>query len=230
MDIPSYLLGKKAGGGGSSSEHIQYDVMPTADATTVGKIVQYTGATDSTYTNGYFYIGTTDGEATPTYSWENIEVQANGGGGTPTYVISNESSTTDWQPVVDYYVANNCLPNIFLPGRGVLYSFVLSGREYYFEFRYTARNSFNWSTYSEPRYGVKLTVSNNIVTRVDTWNDPQAVDLRSYNDRWGVGFGNVLTTGNTASFTPTGDYNPATKKYVDDSIASAITTTLGGSY
>lgn len=35
---------------------------------------------------------------------------------------------------------------------------------------------------------------------------------------------------NSVAYTPTGDYNPATKKYVDDSIASAITTTLGGSY
>lgn len=40
----------------------------------------------------------------------------------------------------------------------------------------------------------------------------------------------VLTTTNTTSFTPSGDYQPATKKYVDDAIASAITTTLGGNY
>lgn len=40
----------------------------------------------------------------------------------------------------------------------------------------------------------------------------------------------VLTKRNTDSYTPTGNYNPATKKYVDDSIAAAITTTLGGSY
>ena len=41
---------------------------------------------------------------------------------------------------------------------------------------------------------------------------------------------NFLSKTNTTSYTPTGDYHPATKKYVDDSIASAITTTLGGSY
>lgn len=40
----------------------------------------------------------------------------------------------------------------------------------------------------------------------------------------------VLTLGNYNSYTPTSDYNPATKKYVDDSIASAIGTALGGSY
>ena len=37
----------------------------------------------------------------------------------------------------------------------------------------------------------------------------------------------VLTKTNTTSFTPTGDYHPATKKYVDDSI-SGFSTTLSG--
>ena len=41
---------------------------------------------------------------------------------------------------------------------------------------------------------------------------------------------NLLTKINTSSYTPTSDYNPATKKYVDDSISSAITDALGGSY
>ena len=44
------------------------------------------------------------------------------------------------------------------------------------------------------------------------------------------GRGHITTWGNTNQIVPTGDYNPATKKYVDDAIASAITTTLGGSY
>nr|DAT77104.1 MAG TPA: hypothetical protein [Caudoviricetes sp.] len=35
---------------------------------------------------------------------------------------------------------------------------------------------------------------------------------------------------NTEEYIPIGDYNPSTKKYVDDSIKSAITDTLGGSY
>lgn len=44
------------------------------------------------------------------------------------------------------------------------------------------------------------------------------------------GFLPYLSKKNNNSYTPTADYNPATKKYVDDSIAAAITTTLGGSY
>lgn len=40
----------------------------------------------------------------------------------------------------------------------------------------------------------------------------------------------ALRANNNESFTPTGLYNPATKKYVDDSISAAITTTLGGNF
>lgn len=39
-----------------------------------------------------------------------------------------------------------------------------------------------------------------------------------------------LTKNNTTSYTPTSDYNPATKKYVDDAITTAITDALGGNY
>lgn len=41
---------------------------------------------------------------------------------------------------------------------------------------------------------------------------------------------NFLKKDNTAAYTPTQNYNPATKKYVDDSIASNITTVLNASY
>lgn len=58
----------------SKQDVIQYSTMPTASASTVGKIVQYIGTTDSNYKNGYFYIGITDGGATPTYSWQYLNV------------------------------------------------------------------------------------------------------------------------------------------------------------
>lgn len=40
----------------------------------------------------------------------------------------------------------------------------------------------------------------------------------------------VLTKTNTTSYTPSANYHPATKKYVDDSITSAITTALESDY
>ncbi len=39
-----------------------------------------------------------------------------------------------------------------------------------------------------------------------------------------------LPTDNEYSYTPTSNYHPATKKYVDDSITTAITSALGGNY
>lgn len=71
MDLFSYLLAGNSSGGGK----IQYDVMPTPDETTLGKIIQYVGETNETYTNGYFYIGISDNEENPTYSWQQIDVQ-----------------------------------------------------------------------------------------------------------------------------------------------------------
>ena len=51
---------------------IQYSVMPTASSENVGDIIQFTGTTDSTYTNGYFYKCVNN---SGTYSWENIDIQ-----------------------------------------------------------------------------------------------------------------------------------------------------------
>ena len=57
---------------------IQVATMPTAAATKLGKVYQYIGATTTIapiYTHNYFYECVSDGEATPTYSWERKDVQ-----------------------------------------------------------------------------------------------------------------------------------------------------------
>lgn len=53
---------------------VQVTSLPTASASEVGKIYQFTGTT-GTYTNGYFYKCVSDGAASPTYSWVQVEVQ-----------------------------------------------------------------------------------------------------------------------------------------------------------
>lgn len=53
----------------------QYEQMPVASADIVNQIVQYSGATGATYTNGYFYKCVSDGQNPATYSWELIDVQ-----------------------------------------------------------------------------------------------------------------------------------------------------------
>ena len=57
---------------------IQVTELPTASEDELNKIYQFTGETTADYTNGYFYKCISDGAVTPTYSWENIPVQAGG--------------------------------------------------------------------------------------------------------------------------------------------------------
>lgn len=55
----------------------QYSTMPTAGALYTTRSIQYIGATDQNYTNGYFYISVYNGS---TYSWSRIDVQPSNNG------------------------------------------------------------------------------------------------------------------------------------------------------
>lgn len=68
--------------GHNVGETIQVSIMPTATADNSGAIVQYVGATNANYINGYFYKCVSDGGVTPAYSWEKMQV-SDGGDGTP---------------------------------------------------------------------------------------------------------------------------------------------------
>lgn len=59
-----------------------------------------------------------------------------------------------------------------------------------------------------------------IITAVDTSQKRQFYTT-SYGNNSSRNTNQVLTTDNTYEYTPTGDYNPATKKYVDDTVAGA---------
>lgn len=61
---------------------IQTATMPTASEDELDHIYQYMGETTATFTQGYFYKCVSDGEDPATYSWQNINVQSGGGGGT----------------------------------------------------------------------------------------------------------------------------------------------------
>ena len=74
--------------------------------------------------------------------------------------------------------------------------------------------------------GSKCTVT----TKYSSTGAPQNIQVSfDYEDGF-VSKDNVLTKTNTKSFTPSANYHPATKKYVDDSITAAITTTLESEY
>ena len=61
-----------------------------------------------------------------------------------------------------------------------------------------------------------------LVTTFDYSNLVNNNDFNSYKTDVTNKFNNYLSTSNTMSYTPTSNYNPATKKYVDDSINDSI--------
>jgi len=67
-----------AASGEDSGQKIQVIELPTADATSLGKIYQYIGATTDTLVNGFFYQCIFDNGV---YQWIGKAVQAGGGGG-----------------------------------------------------------------------------------------------------------------------------------------------------
>ena len=77
-----------------------------------------------------------------------------------------------------------------------------------------------WLTEGCVRIDVKFT--NGVVTSVNT-----SCNSTSYSEQYKLP---VLGTGGQEVFTPTTDYQPATKKYVDDTITAAITAALEGEY
>ena len=79
------LSGNKSASDLKLQGEMQFTAMPTAGADYLGKVVQFLGATDSTYTHGYYYECVSDGASTPTYSWSQTNVQPSSGGGTSDY-------------------------------------------------------------------------------------------------------------------------------------------------
>lgn len=71
-------------GGGGGGQIIQVDELPEPSAELEGVIYEYVGDDDDPLVNGYFYQCVSDGEATPTYSWEqkNVQPGSSGGGST----------------------------------------------------------------------------------------------------------------------------------------------------
>lgn len=71
----------------AKQDSFQFTTMPTAAATyATGKVYQFIGTTDSTYTHGYFYECK---ESSGSYAWEAVNVQSGGsGGGSTTKAIT----------------------------------------------------------------------------------------------------------------------------------------------
>ena len=99
------LYGAPANGGGGGGGSIQVDTLPEASLEYKDKIVQYTGATTETLTNGYFYkcvehTETAGDTITVTYGWDNIPVmEVDSGGGLALSTTETVIGTYDGKPL-----------------------------------------------------------------------------------------------------------------------------------
>ena len=89
IDVPTNKMYRYAGVADgyvciNEGQIVQVDTLPTAVSTLENKILQYVGATDSTYTNGFFYKCVEDSENPGTYKWDAVSVQEGGSGGSGT--------------------------------------------------------------------------------------------------------------------------------------------------
>ena len=73
-------------------DKFRYSTMPTASVDYLNKIVEYIGATDSTYTNGYFYQCRFDGT---NYEWVQKNIQPSGGSTGGDGVVDGYYNSTD---------------------------------------------------------------------------------------------------------------------------------------
>ena len=77
----------------------QYTTMPTASASNAGTVAQYTGTTNATYTNGYFYVCNT------TYSDASATISQTVGSGLTDLAVDVETFESEEQPTGDETVS-----------------------------------------------------------------------------------------------------------------------------
>ena len=180
---------------GSVSSDIQYTTMPTASADNLGKVVQYIGTTTSSYTKGFFYTCTSQVESNvTTYSWQPISVE-----------------NDEIQKITSENIYINTLPNgLYLIGSGI---------------------NANTNVYQKSTSTNSLTIVGYGILLVNEYRTRKTGlvfqrcfihDVELSNTIYTLDLSTVLHNNNTTVYTPVNDYNPATKKYVDDSITNKI--------
>lgn len=198
----------------------QYSTMPTASAVNLGQIVQYTGVTDSTYTQGHFYTCVSDGQTVPTYSWQEISF-----GEKEYYIYSwNSKKASDLETLNEWYqeYKEGKTPKIYLCPNET-HNQVLPLSKLFnntLQFGEVNTTSITGNTSVKEIKTIYLNVSNG-----------EVIDFtyRNYNYYLLQKGGTYYPIDNTTSFTPTNNYNLVHKKYVDDTaLATVVADKLTG--
>jgi len=203
----------------SGGQTIQYSTMPTASAENLGQIVQYTGTNTGTapiYLNSHFYKCVSDGASTPTYSWKHLYADH--------IFISGTSDLAGWQEFIGAFRDGNAkfMPVYYGDRRTVFNNGNFNNSQTSFWSEWITIPSSYQNTNGDIRYlRIDVDLSNGLVTNVRKIQDKYftlAYKASSTSDF--STFGSPLATNNTYSYTPSSNYHPATKKYVDDKLSS----------
>lgn len=191
----------------------QLDPMPAPSEDLLNKIVQYKGTTTGNYTQGYFYKCVSDGASVPAYSWELVNVQD-----LSNYLAKDNSSIynpiSDYNPATKKYVDDEVgTKQNIIDSTHKLSADLIDDSSTTNKF-VTASDKTNWNskgTYSKPSGGIPST---DLASGVQTSLGKADTALQSSD------LDNYLSKTNTTSYTPSANYHPATKKYVDDNIVN----------
>lgn len=239
MDMMSYLMGKNSGGSGKGAKIEVVTELPETGESNVIYLVPKQDEDENNVFDEYLYvndewelIGTTDIDLSNYYTKSEID-----GKFPPIYVLNTTDELSDGDKSFGNNEKNQFSTIITdayakgFMGITVLLISTTSGRTYTF---YSSNQITNRS------FPVLVTD----YVQSNRGNQMQKVYIRRLNavGSWdndvftcssltcGSTSANLLTSDNSTAYNVSNNYTPAHKKYVDDSIAAAITTTLGGSF
>ena len=252
MDTTSYLLGKKAGGSGGTSDYSDLTNKPSINSVTLSgnKTSSDLGLQDTLTAGNNITIDA------------NNVISASGGGsdivelsGTASYNATNglttlsfdSASETKLQTIAQNYIADNTKTlakvryqstnQINTQGRyfnvNIVFDLYIKGGSTYSEIDYVVNTSetqnagTNYNYINPIEYNgeyqnstIRFDSTTGTFSKTPTMRVIYLMSTISYSE---TAFGNVrfckvLATNNSTSYTPSSDYNPATKKYVDDKL------------
>ncbi len=237
----------------------RYSTMPTASSTLLGQVVQYIGATTANYQNGSLYECITSPNTADTYVWSKISdngcIYTARSATSATLIVYTPGDTdSSWSNSSAIGAAIGYINKAKESGVTQLdITFYDYGDAYNTSCSFlTARFRINPQTNAE----INTSTTNSILISYNahgSYSTNYAVVMKCTSTlkvwyssttakyfRMALNFNGVSNTShaylakdNTEAYTPTNDYNPATKKYVDDSISgiiipNATSTTVGG--
>lgn len=213
--------------------------MPEASADYLDKIYQYIGEDTEEFTKGFFYqcISETAEDGTVTYSWSELTFGEAGSSKNTNNIYEVVSSQNLGTSSSDFWSANDKVleaMNKYLKGEIGIPAFritavgtntTINSRDMYLRIGNIDNLTYNYFgshlVIQEVGFEQALMLHSYRMTFTLVQDGTTGNYLLKGSISWDYNKRKVLAEGINASYTPTDDYNPATKKYVDEAVANA---------